>query len=118
MAPEGWCEDAAQATDFPNTTDAILYCLGHKLKDVRVAMLFGDPTLDVYFRPFTEQTRAESEGLRGENGELRERQRELREEMRAEMTNLARAMQKVPMVRKKKRQTPPPEDSPPGVPDG
>ena len=102
-----WTKERSEATVFKSTGEAISFCVERRLVDVRIGMIFGDPSLDVFVYPFRyQQTRAETQELREENQALRARHAELTEAMKQTQADVAASMAALPLRRKRKRRRP------------
>jgi len=107
----GWVKAAADARDFRRAAEAVAYCAVERLAKVRVVIISDDLAQTVYFQP--ESSREEllkARNLRRRNRELRDKQRLLIAEMQTVQGQIAQQSVTLPMLRKKKRENPSPEE--------
>jgi len=103
----GWVQAVSEAKDFGRSGVAIVHCVKERLRNVRVGMLFGDPEMDVYYYPFSQETREQTQELRKEAETLKAKKKALVDELKAAIAELAQQAASLPMPRKSKRETPP-----------
>jgi hypothetical protein len=119
-ATGSWVEDEGRARVFANSGEAIVHCVREKLKNVRVAMLGGDPEMDTFYYPFkNDKLREEAKDLRKQAGALKEEGAALVQEVQANIAEIAEQGKTLPLRRKQKREHAPEEggDSRRGAPD-
>ena len=99
-----WVEDRENAEKFATSNAAILFCLATDMRDTRIIMSFGDPTLDATLYPFGEQGHGRTtRELIDESRTMKEKSRTLSGRVKAILATVLQTMATIKERRKATR---------------